>query len=190
MDVKCAPEYKVITRDPNKAAFRSATRHLSSRDVVEEFIAAGVWPLGRDWSLDDVREGTLKILKQPMICPPFNFVRPEDKTNEQIVEDVEYRANVLCGPYKASEHNTCKKVLPKSGRLNRVFEMLRSIIHSGSDRRRSLRLHLTRPPKRRLPRKRELPAAEAKVEHREDALRRLSGGNWLRQLPTMLRTIP
>ena len=32
-------------------AFARCAKYLSTRDLVEEFIAAGVWPLSRDWTI-------------------------------------------------------------------------------------------------------------------------------------------
>ena len=34
-------------------AFARCAKYLSTGDLVEEFLAAGVWPLSRDWSISE-----------------------------------------------------------------------------------------------------------------------------------------
>ena len=46
-------------------AFARCAKYLSTRDLVEEFVAAGVWPLSRDWSIPKFGDKGPKGLCRP-----------------------------------------------------------------------------------------------------------------------------
>ena len=48
------PHFEVVEEDQDKGALRYAARLSSGRDLVEEFIACGVWPLARGWDLGEI----------------------------------------------------------------------------------------------------------------------------------------
>jgi hypothetical protein len=48
------PQFEVAEDDENEGAIRCAARMSSGRDLVEEFIGYGVWPLAHGWALGKV----------------------------------------------------------------------------------------------------------------------------------------
>jgi hypothetical protein len=48
------PSFEVAEDDENERALRIAARSSSGRDLVEEFIGHGVWPLAHGWALGEV----------------------------------------------------------------------------------------------------------------------------------------
>jgi hypothetical protein len=48
--------------------------------------------------------------------------RPEDKTDEEIVADIEKKVVQMIGNYTHKEWECAKKILKHHGRVNRVFE--------------------------------------------------------------------
>jgi hypothetical protein len=48
------PLFEVAEDDENEKALRIAARRSSGRDLVEEFIGYGVWPLAHGWTLGEV----------------------------------------------------------------------------------------------------------------------------------------
>jgi hypothetical protein len=48
------PQFEVAEKDENEGALRCAARMSSGRDLVEEFVGYGVWPLARGWALGEV----------------------------------------------------------------------------------------------------------------------------------------
>jgi hypothetical protein len=48
------PPFEVAEDDENEKALRIAVRRSSGRDLVEEFIGYGVWPLAHGWTLGEV----------------------------------------------------------------------------------------------------------------------------------------
>jgi hypothetical protein len=48
------PQFEVAEDDENEGALRCTARMSSGRDLVEEFIGYGVWPLAHGWALGEV----------------------------------------------------------------------------------------------------------------------------------------
>jgi hypothetical protein len=48
------PQFKVAKGDQDEEALRYAARLSSGHDLVEEFIACGVWPLAHGWALGEI----------------------------------------------------------------------------------------------------------------------------------------
>jgi hypothetical protein len=47
-----APDVRLkASQETALEAFARCAKHLSTRDLVEEFLAAGIWPLSRGWSI-------------------------------------------------------------------------------------------------------------------------------------------
>jgi hypothetical protein len=48
------PQFEVAEEDASEGALRCAADLSSGRDLVEEFVAYGVWPLAHGWALGEV----------------------------------------------------------------------------------------------------------------------------------------
>jgi hypothetical protein len=48
------PQFKVMKGGQDEQAVHYATRLSSGRDLVEEFVACGVWHLAHEWVLDEI----------------------------------------------------------------------------------------------------------------------------------------
>jgi hypothetical protein len=48
------PQFEVAEEDEDEGALRCTARMSSGRDLVEEFVGYGVWPLARGWALGEV----------------------------------------------------------------------------------------------------------------------------------------
>jgi hypothetical protein len=48
------PHFEVAEEDQDEGALRYVARLSSGRDLVEEFIACGVWPLAHGWALGKI----------------------------------------------------------------------------------------------------------------------------------------
>jgi hypothetical protein len=48
------PQFEVAEEDENEEALRCAARMSSGRDLVEEFVGYGVWPLARGWAVGEL----------------------------------------------------------------------------------------------------------------------------------------
>jgi hypothetical protein len=81
------PQFEVAEDDADEGALRCAARMSSGRDLVEEFVGYGVWPLAHGWALGEVcprempsRAGSwCEVLPSCWICvveiPPHSCVK-------------------------------------------------------------------------------------------------------------------
>jgi len=81
------------------SAFASAARVVSGRDLIEEYLAAKVWPLTRDWLPGAFSKVRVAGLKDKLPFPDFGLRKPEDVSDDMIIEEIEQEAVAIAGPY-------------------------------------------------------------------------------------------
>jgi hypothetical protein len=120
------PQFEVAEEDGDEGALRCATGMSSGRDLVEEFVAYGVWPLARGWALGEVcprqmpSRGGMQVRSPAFTldlhgCDPAAFVR-----------EVEDGAVRIVGRYvPRTEAQRSWDIRGSNDRLNRVFELNR-----------------------------------------------------------------
>jgi hypothetical protein len=76
------PQFKVKKGDQNEEPLRDASQLSSGWDLVEEFVACGVWPLAHGWNLGEVRPHPMTSLgDQRVRSPAFTIdLRGRDAT--------------------------------------------------------------------------------------------------------------
>lgn len=119
--------FKPLTKTEERlrceACFKKACGLLSGRDVIEEFISAGVSPLGRDEFPEfDFKDVKLEYVDEHVAISTFELVRCEGEDDEALVARVENTMEVLVGPYTEKEHHFRLAIMGNYPRLNRVFE--------------------------------------------------------------------
>jgi hypothetical protein len=68
------PQFEVAEDDEGEGALRCAARMSSGRDLVEEFIGYGVWPLAHGWALGEVCPHEMPSLGGQWVrSPPFTL---------------------------------------------------------------------------------------------------------------------
>ncbi|TVU42006.1 hypothetical protein EJB05_08387, partial [Eragrostis curvula] len=114
------------TFQPCCDAFKKACKIISGRTIVEEFIAAGIWPMEGGWKPDGNEKVKLDGRKLTYRRPKFNGLkRPEGLRPLQFVEMVEECANLLCDPFSAAEEFDVENGLLPKRRINRIFDSLK-----------------------------------------------------------------
>jgi len=83
---------------PCLEAFMTACPICGVRDVVEEFLAAKVWPLSAGWSPLRFERKRFAGLKYDATSPVFGIRRPEGASDEVIVAELERQAAEILGP--------------------------------------------------------------------------------------------
>ena len=74
------------------SAFASAARVVSGRDLIEEYLAAKVWPLTRDWLPGAFSKVRVAGLKDMLPFPDFGLRKPEGVSDDMIIEEIEQEA--------------------------------------------------------------------------------------------------
>jgi hypothetical protein len=98
---ECGPE------DANFTAFVEATSIIGGHNVVEEFLACGLWPLSENFGFQvEMKESLLSkvMVLMPQVNPIIGAQKPEAAFESRIAKAM----NLLVGNYNITEHNACK----------------------------------------------------------------------------------
>jgi hypothetical protein len=120
------PGFKVAEDDEDEGALRYAVRMSSGRDLVEEFIGYGVWPLAHGWVLGEVCPRWMPTLGDQLVRSPSFAVDLRGRNPAAFVHEVEDEAARIVGRYvPKTETLRSWDIRGSNVRLNRVFELNR-----------------------------------------------------------------
>jgi hypothetical protein len=102
-------------------AFHLASTILGGRDIIEEFVAARVWPISSGWSPTELLYFNVNWADQKVPFPKFGIKLREDQSAEAFMEEVEKRVNVMVGEYTMNEYKEYKALVKHKKKINRVF---------------------------------------------------------------------
>jgi hypothetical protein len=123
LEVELAPELtKGSHTSASISAFFQATRVITTRDALEEFVAADIWPCKPQWGTWAFSMKQLPGLDHEICSPKFNIKRPEGRTDDEILAEVERKVIQMIGNYTHKEWECAQKILKHSGRVNRLLE--------------------------------------------------------------------
>jgi hypothetical protein len=83
------PQFEVAEEDKDEGALRYAARLSSRRNLVEEFIAYGVWPLAHGWTLGEVTPHQMPTLGGQLVRSPAFTVDLRGRDMAVFVHEVE-----------------------------------------------------------------------------------------------------
>jgi hypothetical protein len=118
------PPFEVAEEDEDEGALRCAARMSSRRDLVEEFIGYGVWPLAHGWVLGEVCPRQMPTLGQQLVrSTPFALdLRGRDPA--AFVREVEDGTVRIVGRYAPRTKSLRSWDIRGSNvPLNQVFEL-------------------------------------------------------------------
>jgi hypothetical protein len=114
--------FKVAEED--EGALRYVARLSSGRDLVEEFIAYGVWPLAHGWALGELTPYRMPTLGGQMVRSPVFVVYLCCRDSTAFVHEVEVEAVKIVGKYvPKTETLRSWDIRGSNVRINRVFEL-------------------------------------------------------------------
>jgi hypothetical protein len=114
----------VAEDDEDEGALRYAARMSSGRDLVEEFIGYGVWPLAHGWALGEVCPRKMPSLGQQVVRSPAFSLDLRGRDPVTFVREVEDGAARIVGRYvPRTEGVRSWEIRGSNVRLNRVFEL-------------------------------------------------------------------
>jgi hypothetical protein len=113
--------------DTNFAAFVEVTSFIGGCDVVEEFLACGLWPHGKQFCFRvETKESPLNKVMVSM--PQITAAIREWESEAKFAARVKNVVNLLVGNYYIVEHKAYQGL--RHGRLNRIFELARVLCQS------------------------------------------------------------
>jgi hypothetical protein len=120
------PQFEVAEDDEDEVALRSAARMSSGRDLVEEFIGYGVWPLAHGWALGEVCPREMPSLGGHRVRSPAFALDLRGRDPTTFVREAEDGAVRIVGRYvPRTEAQRSWDIHGSNARLNRVFELNR-----------------------------------------------------------------
>jgi hypothetical protein len=120
------PPFEVAEEDADKGALRCAVGLSSGRDLVEEFVAYGVWPLAHGWALGEVCPRLMPSHGGKMVRSLAFALDLQNHDPAAFVREVEDGAVQIVGRYvPRTEGQRSWDIRGSNDRLNRVFELNR-----------------------------------------------------------------
>jgi hypothetical protein len=118
------PQFKVKQADQNEEALRNAARLSSGRDLVEESVASGVWPMAHEWNLGKIRPRPMTSLGDQMVRSPAFAIDLQGWDVVAFVWEVELEEIKIVGKYvPKTEILRSWDIHGSNVKLNRVFEL-------------------------------------------------------------------
>jgi hypothetical protein len=104
-----------------ESAFHLASTILGGRDIIEEFVAARVWPISSGWSPTEIVYFNVNWAAQEVPFSKFGIKLREDQSADAFMVEIEKRVNVMIGEYTMNEYKAYKALVKHEKRINRVF---------------------------------------------------------------------
>jgi hypothetical protein len=118
------PQFKVAEDDESEWALRCAVRMSSGRDLVEEFVGYGVWPLAHGWALGEVCPCQMPSCGGMLVRSPAFALDLHGRDPAAFVREAEDSAARIVGRYvPKTEGPWSWDIHGSNDRLNRVFEL-------------------------------------------------------------------
>jgi hypothetical protein len=116
----------VAEEDADERALRCAAGLSSGRDLVEEFVAYGVWPLAHGWALGEVCPCQMPSRGGMLVRSPAFALDLRGRDPAVVVREAEDGAVRIFGRYvPKTEGQRSWDIHGSNDRLNRVFELNR-----------------------------------------------------------------
>jgi hypothetical protein len=98
-----------------------ASTILGGCDVIEEFVAAGIWPISHGWAPTEIVNFNMNWATQQVPFPRFGLRLKEGQTFEEFFEEVEKRVDSMIGESTMNEYKAYKNLVKHKKRINRVL---------------------------------------------------------------------
>jgi hypothetical protein len=97
---------------------------LGGRDVIEEFVATGVWPISHGWAPTKIVTFNVNWATQQVPFPRFGLWLKEGQNVEEFIEEVEKKVDTMIGESTLNEYKAYKNLVKHKKRVNCVFPEL------------------------------------------------------------------
>jgi hypothetical protein len=104
-----------------ESAFHLASTILGSRDIIEEFVAARIWPISSGWAPIEIVYFNVNWEAREVPFPKFGIKLRENQSTDAFMIEIEKRVNVMIGEYTMNEYKAYKALVKHKKRINRMF---------------------------------------------------------------------
>jgi hypothetical protein len=139
----CAPyNHRAVGFRNCESAFHLAGIILGGHDIIEEFVAANIWPISYGWAPTEIVTFNVNWAAQEVPFPHFGLQLRENQGADEFMEEVENKVNAMIGESTIYEYKAYKNLVKHKKRINRVFS---KICGKRSFRSRRLGLNVKTP---------------------------------------------
>jgi uncharacterized protein YktA (UPF0223 family) len=104
-----------------ESAFHLAGTILGGRYIIEEFVAANIWPVSYGWAPTEIVTFNVNWAAQEVPFPRFSVQLGENQSADDFMEEVEKKVNAMIGESTMNEYKAYKNLVKHKKRINRVF---------------------------------------------------------------------
>jgi hypothetical protein len=104
-----------------ESALHLASKILGGRDIIEEFVAANIWPISYGWAPTEILFFNVNWAAQEVPFPRFSIQLPEDRSADDFIDEIEKKVNAMIGESTMNEYKAFNNLVKHKKRINRVF---------------------------------------------------------------------
>jgi hypothetical protein len=101
--------------------FHLASTIVGGRDLIEEFVAANIWPISHGWAPREIVSFNVNWATQEVPFPLFRLHLTDGQSVEDFVTEVEKKVNNIIVKYTMNEYKSYKNLVKHKKNINRVF---------------------------------------------------------------------
>jgi hypothetical protein len=94
---------------------------LGGRDIIEEFVAANIWPISYGWDPTEIVAFNVNWVAQEVPFPRLGIQLREDQCADDFMDEVGKKVNAMIGESTMNEYKAFKNLVKHKKRINRVF---------------------------------------------------------------------
>jgi hypothetical protein len=102
-------------------AFHLASTILGGRDIIEEFVAARIWPISYGWTPTEIVNFNVSWAAQEVPFPNFGLQLRDGQSADDFMLEIEMRVNLMIDEYTMNEYKTYENFVKHKNRINRVL---------------------------------------------------------------------
>jgi hypothetical protein len=125
-----------------ESAFHLAGTTLGGRGIIEEFVAANIWPISYGWAPSEIVTFNVNWAAQEVPFPRFSIQLPKDQSANDFMDEVEKKVNAMIGESIMNEYKAFKNLVKHKERINRVFVATNTSTLAAQESRRKPQLLL------------------------------------------------
>jgi hypothetical protein len=104
-----------------ESAFHLASTILGGRDIIEEFVAARIWPISCGWAPTEIVHLNVNWAAQEVPFLKFGIKLREGQSADAFMVEVEKKVNLMIGEYTMNQYKAYRFLVKHKRRINRVF---------------------------------------------------------------------
>jgi hypothetical protein len=104
-----------------ESAFHLASTILGGRDIIEEFVAAQIWPISCGWAPNEIVHFNENWAAQEVPFLKFGIKLREGQSADDFMVEIEKRVTLMIGEYTMNQYKAYKALVKHKRRINRVF---------------------------------------------------------------------